>query len=56
MYVILSGYLPFHGTNQTEVYRQVKSGIYSFDNHVEFEAVYPSAKELISFLLTVDKT
>ena len=31
MYVILSGYLPFHGSNQAEVYRQVKTGQVTFD-------------------------
>ena len=54
MYVILSGYLPFHGNGQIEVYNKVKKGEYTFD-HPEFEAVHPSAKDLISKLLTVDK-
>ena len=55
MYVILSGFLPFHGGNQAEVYRAVRAGTFHFD-HPEFDAVYPSAKDLISRLLTVDKT
>ena len=55
MYVILSGYLPFHGNGQIEVYNKVRKGEYTFD-HPEFEAVHPSAKDLISKLLTVDKS
>ena len=55
MYVILSGFLPFHGSNQAEVYRAVREGTFDF-NHSEFDAVYPSAKDLIKRLLTVDKT
>ena len=55
MYVILSSYLPFHGSNQTEVYKAVKNGQFSFD-HKEFAEVHGSAKDLISRLLTVDKT
>ena len=54
MYVILSGYLPFHGGNQVEVYNSVRRGTYTFE-HPEFEAVHDSAKDLISHLLNVDK-
>lgn len=54
MYVILSGYLPFHGLGHAEVYSKVKAGTFDF-NHAEFDAVRPSAKDLIKRLLTVDK-
>ncbi len=55
MYVILSGFLPFHGSNQAAVYKAVKKGNFTFD-HPEFEAISPSAKDLIQKLLTVDKS
>ena len=55
MYVIISGYLPFQGTSSPEVYQAVKRGTYSFE-HAQFDAVHPSALDLISRLLTVDKT
>ena len=54
MYVILSSYLPFHGNNQAEVYKKIKSGVFTFD-HEEFNAVNDSAKDLITRLLTTDK-
>jgi len=38
MYVIISSYLPFHGDNQVEVYKAVKSGVFTFD-HEEFSTV-----------------
>ena len=50
MYVMLSGYLPFFGKNQAEVYSKVRQAKIHFD-HAEFAAVRPSAKELISKLL-----
>lgn len=56
MYVILSGCLPFHGQNTPEVYRKIKAGDLSFDKYKEFKTVLPSAKDLISRLLTVDKS
>lgn len=55
MYLILSSYLPFHGSNQAEVYKAVKNGSFSFE-HEEFTRVHASAKDLIKRLLTVDKT
>ena len=54
MYIILSGYLPFPGRTQGEVYDKVKNGLYDF-NHDSFKNVTESAKDLISKLLTVDK-
>jgi len=55
MYVILSGFLPFHGTNQAQVYQAVRKGAFNF-SHSEFDVVSPSAKDLITKLLTVDKS
>jgi len=55
MYVILSGFLPFHGQNRAEVYSAVKQGTFTFD-HPEFDTVHESARDLIEKLLTVDKT
>ena len=55
MYLILSGYLPFNGQHRAEILKAVQKGVVTFD-HVEFDAVHPSAKSLISGLLTVDKS
>ena len=55
MYLILSGYLPFNGTHRAEIFNAVQRGVFTFD-HAEFDAVHPSAKNLISSLLKVDKT
>jgi len=31
MYVLLSGYLPFYGKNESEVFAKIKSGAVKFD-------------------------
>lgn len=54
MYVLLSGYLPFYGQNEKEVYDKIKLGKVTFEQK-EFEVISDSAKELICKLLTVDK-
>ena len=54
MYVLLSGFLPFYGENEKEVFGKIKKGELSFDQK-EFEVISESAKDLIRKLLTVDK-
>lgn len=54
MYIVLSGFLPFPGQTHAEVYQKIKSGTFTFE-HPEFQNYQPSAKDLISKLLTVDK-
>lgn len=54
MYLLLSGYLPFNGSMKVDVFQQVRKGAFTF-NHAEFDSVHPSAKELISGLLKVDR-
>lgn len=46
MYVLLSGYLPFYGKNEREVFTKIKAGELSFEQK-EFEAISEEAKDLI---------
>ena len=46
MYVLISGYLPFFGKGQPEVYKAVRTGNVTFE-HQEFSNVHASAKDLI---------
>ena len=43
MYVLISGYLPFFGKGQPEVYKAVRTGNVTFE-HQEFSNVHASAK------------
>ena len=54
MYVLLSGYLPFHGSNDAEVFAKIKTCQVSFDQ-TEFSFISETAKDLIRNLLKVDK-
>lgn len=54
MYIVLSGYLPFPGQTQPEVFEKVKSGDVHFE-YREFDAVSDNAKDLIKKMLTVNK-
>ena len=51
LFLFLSGWYPFNGTTEEEVFRSIQSGKYSFMfwDHVSMEA-----KELISSLLVVE--
>ena len=53
LYILLSGYLPFGGSNAAEVFEKVTSGEYTF-NQKEWKFVSPEAKELIENMLQVD--
>ena len=50
LHIMLSGYMPFSGATDEEVFRNIKRGHISFDNPV-WESVTPPAKDLISKLL-----
>ena len=54
MYVLLSGYLPFYGNNEVEVFQKIKQGQLSFAQK-EFANISSDAVELIKKLLQVDK-
>ena len=55
LYTLVSGYLPFQGSNQTEVFAKIKSGSFHF-NHPEFLAVSQECKDLITKMLTVNES
>jgi len=46
MYVLLSGYLPFYGKNEKEVFDKIKKGVISFEQK-EFDVISDHAKDLI---------
>ncbi|KAL4203266.1 hypothetical protein AMTRI_Chr01g103130 [Amborella trichopoda] len=53
LYILLSGYPPFHVTSNKEKLRLILAGDFSFDEHT-WKTISPSAKQLISDLLAVD--
>jgi calcium-dependent protein kinase len=54
LYTLVSGYLPFEGANQSEVFAKIQNGSFDF-NHPEFEAVSDDCKDLITKMLTVNE-
>jgi serine/threonine protein kinase len=46
MYVFMSGYLPFQGSDRNEVFTKIKNAQFHF-NHVEFKSVSKDAIDLI---------
>ena len=54
LYTLVSGYLPFQGTNSHEVFRKIKEADFHF-NHVEFKEVSAECKDLITRLLVVNQ-
>ncbi|OQR82906.1 calcium/calmodulin dependent protein kinase [Achlya hypogyna] len=52
-YVLLCGYLPFHGVNQFHLFKQIKRGKVVFDAPY-WDAISPSAKAFICAALVVD--
>eukprot|EP00727_Mastigamoeba_balamuthi_P012755 m51a1_g8101 putative myosin light chain kinase (415) ;mRNA; f:84027-86682 len=52
LYVLLSGYLPFFGDTQEELFDKIMSGTYSFSNKC-WEDISPEAKDLLSKMLVV---
>ncbi len=52
LYILLSGYPPFGGTNDWEIMLAVKKGVYDFDSP-EWKCVSGKAKSLIRNMLCV---
>ncbi|MCL7046158.1 hypothetical protein MKW94_023177 [Papaver nudicaule] len=53
LYILLSGYPPFHATSNRHKQQLILAGDFSFDDH-SWKTISLSAKQLISSLLTVD--
>ncbi|KAF8403502.1 hypothetical protein HHK36_011606 [Tetracentron sinense] len=53
LYILLSGYPPFHATSNRQKQQMIMAGDFSFDEHT-WKNISSSAKQLISGLLTVD--
>ncbi|KAJ8648608.1 hypothetical protein MRB53_001631 [Persea americana] len=53
MYILLSGYPPFHATSNREKQKLILAGEFSFYEY-SWKSISSSAKQLISSLLTVD--
>lgn len=53
MYILLSGYPPFYGDSDPEIFASVRSGVYSFDTP-EWTGVSQDAKNLINNLLKLN--
>ncbi|KAM0953929.1 putative calcium/calmodulin-dependent protein kinase CAMK-CAMK1-DCAMKL family [Dioscorea sansibarensis] len=53
LYILLSGYPPFHAPSNREKQQRILAGDFSFDEHT-WKTITPSAKQLISSLLSVD--
>ena len=54
LYYLVSGYYPFNGSSQNEVFEKIKSGDFNFD-HSEFDKVTDECKDLIKQLLVVNE-
>jgi serine/threonine protein kinase len=53
LYTLVSGYLPFQGSNNRDVFQRIKSADFHFD-HKEFNSVSKECKDLIKNLLVVN--
>lgn len=53
LYILLCGYPPFWGDRDSEIFRKVRRGLYSFKG-AEWATVSDTAKDLISKLLMMD--
>ncbi|CAN0293552.1 unnamed protein product [Discosporangium mesarthrocarpum] len=52
-YILLCGYPPFYGSNDVEIFRSVRAGVFDFPSP-EWDEITPEAKEFISALLILD--
>ena len=52
-YILLCGFPPFVGRNQTEIFKEIKKGTLSFE-HKEFNKISQEAKDLLSLMLKKD--
>lgn len=50
---MVSGYLPFQGNNNGEVFNKIKTGNFHF-NHTEFDMISGNCKDLIKCMLVVN--
>jgi calcium-dependent protein kinase len=53
MYILLSGYAPFEGKTEVEIFKKAKRGLFNF-YHEGFKNVSENAKDLIKQLLIVE--
>jgi serine/threonine protein kinase len=53
LYVLLSGYLPFAGSNHRELFRRIRAADYMFHDRV-WRGISAEAKRLVSHMLTVN--
>ena len=53
MYILLIGMPPFYDSDRNKMYKQIKQGLYEFDQP-EWESISDEAKDLITRLLVVD--
>jgi len=54
LYVLLSGFLPFFGETQEELFDKILTGSYSFANKV-WDDISPTAKDLVTKMLTLNE-
>jgi len=54
LYVLLSGFLPFFGETQEELFDKILTGSYSFANKV-WDDISPTAKDLVTKMLTINE-
>lgn len=54
LYVLLSGFLPFFGDTQEELFDKILTGSYSFSNKV-WDDISPTAKDLVTKMLTLNE-
>jgi len=54
LFVLLSGFLPFFGETQEELFDKILTGSYSFSNKV-WDDISPAAKDLITQMLTLNE-
>ena len=54
LYVLLSGFLPFFGETQEELFDKILTGSYSFANKV-WDDISPAAKDLVTKMLTLNE-
>ena len=52
-YLLLSGYLPFHGNSEPEIFKAILRGKFDF-SHPVWHEISSDAKEFITMLLTYD--
>ncbi|RHY25511.1 hypothetical protein DYB32_008275 [Aphanomyces invadans] len=53
LFVLLGGYLPFHGNSQDDLYRAIKIGRFEFDEPY-WEGISSAAQDIISKMLVTD--